>query len=32
MRDRSFVFQMMLLAVGLALMWTWALQMVETND
>jgi len=32
MRDRSFVFQMMLLAVGLALMWTWALQTQETND
>jgi len=32
MRDRSFVFQMMLLAVGLAIMWTWALQAVESND
>jgi len=31
MRDRSFVFQMMILAVGLALLWTWALQS-ESND
>ena len=31
MRDRSFVVQMMLLAVGLAVLWTWALQS-ESND
>jgi hypothetical protein len=32
MRDRTFVVQMMMLAVGLALMWTWALQTVDSND
>jgi hypothetical protein len=32
MRDRTFVAQMMMLAVGLALLWTWALQAVDFND
>jgi hypothetical protein len=31
MRDRSFVVQMLMLAVGLALMWTWAVQALETG-
>jgi hypothetical protein len=32
MRDRTFVAQMMMLAVGLALLWTWALQAADFND